>query len=101
MIKCSFCDKSQREVRKMVKSGRGFSICDECLVVSFAKMIESPVMFVKPDPPDTKPDAPVGEARLCGEPNLVKGGEPCKLPADHLPEPHQWSMPLPPGGLEL
>jgi len=48
-IVCSFCGKSSREVRRLVKSDKGAAICDECLVVSFAKMIQSPVRFAGPE----------------------------------------------------
>jgi len=42
---CNFCGKSRKEVHRLIESAIGPRICDECLVVSFAKMIESPVKF--------------------------------------------------------
>jgi len=30
LLKCSFCGKSQKQVRKLI-AGRGVYICDECI----------------------------------------------------------------------
>lgn len=45
-VKCSFCEKSKREVAKLVAAATGTAICDECLVVAFAKMAGSKIQFV-------------------------------------------------------
>jgi predicted kinase len=50
-LHCSFCGKSRKEVHRLVQSAKGPIICDECLVVSFALMIESPVKFQEPSTP--------------------------------------------------
>ena len=52
---CNFCGKSPRQVKKLVMGVLGTRICDECLTVSFATMIESPVKFQEPG---TKPPSP-------------------------------------------
>jgi len=45
---CNFCGKSQKEVKKLVASALNTRICDECVTVTFAVMIESPVKFQRP-----------------------------------------------------
>ncbi len=49
VVECSFCGKTRQEVSKLVASDKGVAICDECLVVSFAQMIGSPVKFFTKD----------------------------------------------------
>jgi ATP-dependent Clp protease ATP-binding subunit ClpX len=38
-LKCSFCGKSQKEVRKLIAGPQVF-ICDECVLVSLRILIE-------------------------------------------------------------
>ena len=45
-MKCSFCKKSRRDVRRLVTtSAHPVAICDECMTVAFAMMIDSPIRF--------------------------------------------------------
>lgn len=48
LLACGFCNKTQKEVAKLVQGATGAVICDECLVVVVAKMVGSPVKFQEP-----------------------------------------------------
>jgi ATP-dependent Clp protease ATP-binding subunit ClpX len=41
MLKCSFCQKSENEVEKLV-AGPNVYICDECVAVAARMMLEKP-----------------------------------------------------------
>jgi ATP-dependent Clp protease ATP-binding subunit ClpX len=40
MLKCSFCDKSQTQVKKLVFKNETTSICDECVIVCLQVMLD-------------------------------------------------------------
>ena len=47
LLYCSFCGKSQHEVKKLI-AGPSVFICDECIAVSYTHLVERPVLEVGP-----------------------------------------------------
>ncbi len=77
-LRCSFCNKSQRQVRKIV-AGPNVQICDECIDICVDILAED-----RKDAPATPPD-PVDNAST--SPSLAAA--PCALchmttPGEHL-----------------
>ena len=41
-VHCSFCDKSQRDVRRMIAARKGAHICDECVDICLSIISDLP-----------------------------------------------------------
>jgi ATP-dependent Clp protease ATP-binding subunit ClpX len=52
-LKCSFCDKSQEKVAKLVAGPHAY-ICDECVVVASKVMQENSAGTVESDSPPSR-----------------------------------------------
>ena len=71
VLRCSFCNKSQRDVAKLV-AGPAVQICDECIDICNKIVVENVVLQAENpdrastsgDPLDTRPSA---DCRLCGK----------------------------------
>lgn len=49
-MRCGFCGKSRREVRKMVRADTGATICDQCVTQAVREIAESDALS-KGSPP--------------------------------------------------
>jgi ATP-dependent Clp protease ATP-binding subunit ClpX len=49
VLRCSFCNKSQRDVKKLVAGPRVF-ICDECVEICVTIIREDRMLELTPDP---------------------------------------------------
>jgi ATP-dependent Clp protease ATP-binding subunit ClpX len=54
-VYCSFCFKSQHEVKCLVAGPSGVFICDECIELATAWVADRPPAVSKPIPPDQVP----------------------------------------------
>ena len=71
VLRCSFCNKSQRDVKKLI-AGPAVQICDECVDICNRIVAEDIVLEAEnleraalpPDPLDTRPSA---DCHLCGK----------------------------------
>ena len=54
-LRCSFCGKDQREVRKLIAGPAGVTICDECVVLCTELADEDEVPRDDPLPPVPRP----------------------------------------------
>ena len=43
-VRCSFCGKSQEQVRKLIAGGKDIYICDECVELCAELIAEDPVV---------------------------------------------------------
>jgi ATP-dependent protease Clp ATPase subunit len=70
VLRCSFCNKSQRDVAKLI-AGPAVQICDECIGICNKIVAEDVVLesentvraAIPADPPDVRPSV---DCRLCG-----------------------------------
>lgn len=71
-LRCSFCDKSQRYVRKLV-AGPNVQICDECVDICVDVLVDDPDV----DPNTAGPQTP-GAHHVAGECSLCRMATPLK-----------------------
>jgi hypothetical protein len=78
VLRCSFCSKTQNEVRKLI-AGPAVYICDECVDVCI-EIIEEDTRFQKPAQDATSQEGPEKASRtkrrdgvcsLCGKPSSL------------------------------
>ena len=78
-LRCSFCNKSQNDVRKLV-AGPNVNICDECVEVCVDIMADAPQTAAQANAPDSRVPYTVkeggglllrGTCALCGLPVLL------------------------------
>jgi hypothetical protein len=65
-LRCSFCNKSDADVRKLIRGESGY-ICDECVAVCVDILDEHSADKFKVEAPKSETDpTPVVTCRLCG-----------------------------------
>ena len=60
-IRCSFCRKTEDQVRKLIAGPDGAFICDECIGICAEIMEEELAMFEQNDTVDSDINLPVSE----------------------------------------